>query len=140
MSAAEPPRRATTRTSHTPRGTAPRAPRTGRREKWPDARATIGNSRAHSMAMSQTRGRGRTSSMPAPSGRQRVEHGTHTIDLRGLVGVDVGGELEDQVVLGRAVSTEQFLYHGDGALVVHDHVLEEKPVELGHPDTIELRH
>ena len=62
-------------------------------------------------------------------GRQLREHRVHAVDLRRLVGRDVGGECEELRVLGRAALREKVLHHGQGAAVVLDHQFEEQPVE-----------
>ncbi len=53
--------------------------------------------------------------------RQRREHLLHSCNLRRLIDVDVGRELEDELVLAGAVRVEQLRDHRDGALVVLDH-------------------
>src|SRR5438094_291864 len=70
--------------------------------------------------------------------RQRGEHFVHALDLDGLIGVHVGGKLEDQVVLSGAGCAEELLDHGERTLMVLDHVLEEEPVELDTAGVIEL--
>src|SRR5205823_466123 len=58
------------------------------------------------------------------------EHALHALDLRGLIGEYIGGEAEHRFFLSRAARGKQLIHHGDGALVMPDHVLQEQPVEL----------
>ena len=57
--------------------------------------------------------------------RQRSEHLGHPLDLDGLIGVHVGGKLEEEIILGGPGRTEELLDHGERALMMLDHVLEE---------------
>src|SRR6185437_12928519 len=71
---------------------------------------------------------------------QRSEHALHASDFGRLIHVDVGRQLERQLVLCRAVRVEQILHHGDRAGVVLDHELEKEPVEVRPARRVELRH
>ena len=63
--------------------------------------------------------------------RERGEHLLHARDLGGLIDVDVGGELEDGLVLRRRRRSPNSSFTiDDGAAVVLDHEGEEEPVEL----------
>ena len=66
-------------------------------------------------------------------GRQLREHRVHAVDLRRLVGRDVGSECEELRVLRRAALLEKVLHHGQGAAVVLDHQFEKQPVERAPP-------
>src|SRR6185437_14369454 len=61
---------------------------------------------------------------------ERGEHALHAGDFGRLIDVDVGGQLERQLVLRRAVRVEEILHHRDRAGVVLDHELEKEPVEV----------
>ena len=113
------------------------------------ARRTVGVEEARGLRARRHQGhvRGRLPGVleagrePHPGvGRELGEHRVHPIDLRGLVGRDVGREREELRVLRRPALLEQILHHRDGAPVVLDHPLEEEPVERAPGRRRELRH
>src|SRR5207244_10820965 len=85
-----------------------------------------------------TRARNPAVSLTGPLEEQRGEHLLHASDFGGLIGIHVGGEPEDLLLLSRAL-TEELVHHGDRAFVMLDHECQEQPVELRPPRAVELR-
>ena len=69
-------------------------------------------------------------------GRARIvaqagEHRVHPLDLGLLIGDDITGELEHHRIGGGTWQIGQILHHGQRALVMFDHQLQELAVEPG---------
>src|SRR5690348_6081721 len=62
--------------------------------------------------------------------RNTLQHQFHLVQLRRLIRLDVGRELEHRVVVAGVAMAEQLTHHRDRALVMADHADEEEPVEL----------
>src|SRR5712692_9489618 len=69
-----------------------------------------------------------------------LQHLVHPIDLDRLIGVDVGREFENHLVLRRAVRLEERVDHVDRALMMLDHSGQEQSVELRATRAVERGH
>src|SRR5438445_12738979 len=85
-----------------------------------------------------TRARNPAVSLTGPLEEQRGEHLLHASDFGGLIGIHIGGESEDALLLSRAL-TEELVHHGDRASALLDHECQARPVVLRPPRAGELR-